>query len=156
LYVVRRICMSLVYVDMDNVLVDFKSGMNKLGLDEKTQDPDEIEGIFSLMIPIPGAIEGYNKLNKLGHDVYILSTAPWENPSAWSDKLIWVKKYIGKIAHKKLILSHNKNLNKGDFLIDDRIANGAGDFKGELIRFGSEKFPNWDSVINYFENLKPN
>jgi|TARA_B110001454_G_C12563777_1_gene368873 5'(3')-deoxyribonucleotidase len=148
--------MSLVYVDMDNVLVDFKSGMNKLGLDEKTQDPDEIEGIFSLMIPIPGAIEGYNKLNKLGHDVYILSTAPWENPSAWSDKLIWVKKYIGKIAHKKLILSHNKNLNKGDFLIDDRIANGAGDFKGELIRFGSEKFPNWDSVINYFENLKPN
>jgi 5'(3')-deoxyribonucleotidase len=108
------------------------------------------------MIPIPGAIEGYNKLNKLGHDVYILSTAPWENPSAWSDKLIWVKKYIGKIAHKKLILSHNKNLNKGDFLIDDRIANGAGDFKGELIRFGSEKFPNWDSVINYFENLKPN
>lgn len=156
MYVVRRICMSLVYVDMDNVLVDFKSGMNKLGLDEKTQDPDEIEGIFSLMIPIPGAIEGYNKLNKLGHDVYILSTAPWENPSAWSDKLIWVKKYIGKIAHKKLILSHNKNLNKGDFLIDDRIANGAGDFKGELIRFGSEKFPNWDSVINYFENLKPN
>jgi 5'(3')-deoxyribonucleotidase len=148
--------MSLVYVDMDNVLVDFKSGMNKLGLDEKTQDPDEIEGIFSLMIPIPGAIEGYNKLNKLGHDVYILSTAPWENPSAWSDKLIWVKKYIGKIAHKKLILSHNKNLNKGDFLIDDRIANGPGDFKGELIRFGSEKFPNWDSVINYFENLKPN
>ena len=148
--------MSLVYVDMDNVLVDFKSGMNKLGLDEKTQDPDEIEGIFSLMIPIPGAIEGYNKLNKLGHDVYILSTAPWENPSAWSDKLIWVKKYIGKIAHKKLILSHNKNLNKGDLLIDDRIANGAGDFKGELIRFGSEKFPNWDSVINYFENLKPN
>ena len=49
-----------------------------------------------------------------------------------------------------------KNLNKGDFLIDDRIANGAGDVKGELIRFGSEKFPNWDSVINYFENLKPN
>mgnify|MGYP002844566853 FL=1 len=156
MYVARTICMSLVYVDMDNVLVDFKSGMNKLGLDEKTQDPDEIEGIFSLMIPMPGAIEGYNKLNKLGHDVYILSTAPWENPSAWSDKLIWVKKYIGKIAHKKLILSHNKNLNKGDFLIDDRIANGAGDFKGELIRFGSEKFPNWDSVINYFENLKPN
>jgi len=145
--------MSIVYVDMDNVLVDFNSGIKKLNLDPNTNDLDEVDGIFSYMTPLKGAIEGYNRLVELGHDVYILSTAPWENSSAWSDKLIWVKKYIGENAKKRLILSHNKNLNKGDFLIDDRLANGAGEFEGTLIRFGNEDFPNWDTVINYFENI---
>lgn len=147
----RQFFMSIVYVDMDNVLVDFNSGIKKLNLDPNTNDLDEVDGIFSYMTPLKGAIEGYNRLVELGHDVYILSTAPWENSSAWSDKLIWVKKYIGENAKKRLILSHNKNLNKGDFLIDDRLANGAGEFEGTLIRFGNEDFPNWDMVINYFE-----
>ena len=109
---------------------------------------DEVPGIFSLMNPMPNAIESYQKLSKT-YDTYILSTAPWNNPTAWSDKLLWVKRYLGKYAYKRLILSHNKNLNFGDYLIDDRLANGAGDFKGELIQFGSEKFKTWKDVLNY-------
>ena len=140
---------------MDNVLVDFESGIERLNLDPNTRDLDEVDGIFSQMIPLKRAIEGYNRLVELGYDVYILSTAPWENSSAWSDKLIWVKKYIGENAKKRLILSHNKNLNKGDFLIDDRLANGAGEFEGKLIIFGSDEFPNWEVVIDYFDkNMK--
>ena len=54
------------------------------------------------------------------YDIYILSTAPWDNPSAWSDKLEWVKRYLGEVCYKRLILSHHKNLNAGDYLIDDR------------------------------------
>ena len=65
------------------------------------------------------------------------------------DKNEWIKKHLGKSAHKRLILSHHKNLNKGDYLIDDRTANGAGEFEGEHIQFGSEKFPDWDSVLEY-------
>ena len=42
-----------------------------------------------------------------------------------------------------------KNLNYGDYLIDDRLANGADLFKGEHIHFGSDKFPNWESVCSY-------
>ena len=100
------------------------------------------------MKPVEGAIAAYNELTK-HFDVYILSTAPWENPSAWSDKLLWVKKYLGQSAHKRLILSHNKNLNAGDFLVDDRTANGAGEFTGEHIHFLSEQFKDWDDVISY-------
>ena len=60
-----------------------------------------------------------------------------------------VKKYLGEVAYKRLILSHHKNLNIGDFLIDDRTKNGAGEFKGELIQFGTDKFPNWSVVKRY-------
>ena len=81
-----------------------------------------------------------------------MSTAPWGNPTAWSDKLEWVKKHLGEVAKKRLILSHNKQLNKGDYLIDDRSRNGADKFDGEHIQFGKDPFPNWDSVLEYLLN----
>tara|TARA_Y100001935_G_C17279578_1_gene496680 strand:+ start:575 stop:1051 length:477 start_codon:yes stop_codon:yes gene_type:complete len=143
--------LKTVYVDMDNVLVNFQSGIDSL-TDEQKQDfkddLDDVPGIFSKMKPVDGAIEAYKELTK-HFDVYILSTAPWNNPSAWTDKLLWVQEYLGDLAHKRLILSHNKNLNAGDFLIDDRTANGAGDFSGEHIHFLSEQFNNWNDVLNY-------
>ncbi|MEI6621033.1 MAG: hypothetical protein WCP28_03930 [Actinomycetes bacterium] len=48
------------------------------------------------------------------------------HPSAWSDKLSWVHKHFGhdaeSPAHKRLILSHHKNLNSGDRLLDGNEA----------------------------------
>ena len=123
------------------------------------KDADNLDGIFSEMDPMPGAIDGYNKLVEMGHDVYILSTAPWNNPSAWSDKLLWVKKYLGEVSYKRLILSHNKNLNKGDYLIDDRDKNGAGDWNEKLLRFGCDEhgepfdYPDWGSIIKFFTSI---
>jgi hypothetical protein len=43
------------------------------------------------MIPLPGAIEAYKALCEK-YDCYILSTSPWNNPTAASDKFDWVKK----------------------------------------------------------------
>ena len=144
-----------VYIDMDNVLVDFQSGLDKIPEDIKQKyykRADEIPGIFALMEPKAGALKAVERLNDK-FDLYILSTAPWLNPSAWSDKLLWVQKYFGEGEdnpfYKRLIISHNKHLNDGDFLIDDRDKNGAKDFKGEWIHFGSEKFPDWKTVTDY-------
>ena len=118
------------YIDMDNVLVDFKSGIARTPIEIQRQyedDLDEVPGIFALMDPMPGAIDAFHEL-ATKFDTYILSTAPWENPSAWSDKVLWVKRQLGAPAYKRLILSHHKNLNVGDFLIDDRTHNGADRF----------------------------
>jgi len=147
---------KILYIDMDNVLVDFGFAVDRL--DEKTRKKyedklDEIPGIFSKMEPMVGAVESFKKLSK-HFDTYVLSTSPWENPSAWSDKLIWVKKYLGSYAYKRLILTHHKNLNSGDYLIDDRTKNGVDEFTGEHIHFGSERFPDWDTVLNYLLNRK--
>ena len=142
---------KILYVDMDNVLVDFPSGISKISKQLQSQYEDrldEVPDIFSLMDPLEGAIDSYKKLSQK-FDTYILSTAPWKNSSAWSDKNEWVKKYLGDVAYKRLILSHHKNLNYGDYLIDDRLANGANLFEGEHIHFGSDKFPDRGSVCSY-------
>ena len=140
---------------MDGVLVDFQSGINLLSDKELAlfqNNFDEVPGIFSKMKPIDGALEAFEKLNK-HFDVYILSTAPWENPTALNDKLAWIKQNIGDLAKKRVIFSHNKHLNMGDYLIDDRLANGAGEFKGTHIHFGTDEFPNWTFVLNYLNIL---
>ena len=111
---------------------------------------DEIPGIFGLMDPLPGAIDSYRELASL-FDTYILSTSPWENPSALADKLAWVQEHLADVAYKRLILSHHKNLSRGDFLVDDRPNNGAEQFAGEFILFGSEHFPDWSVVLPYLK-----
>ena len=142
-----------IFIDMDNVLVDFKSALRKRGLPEDTHDADNLEGLFAEMEPMPGAIEAFNSLANDGHDVYILSTAPWDNPSAWSDKLLWVKEYLGDVARKRLILSHHKYLLNGEVLIDDRRKRGAGAFSGYHIQFGQEEFPDWRAVLKEIASI---
>jgi hypothetical protein len=47
------------------------------------------------------------------------------------------------MTHCKHLLSRGDK----DFLIDDRTANGAGEFGENLIQFGSERYPDWESVL---------
>lgn len=150
----------IVYFDMDNVLVDFQSGVDKIPAEVKAEYEcdakgkthyDDIPGIFSKMEPFKGAIEAVKKISA-EYEVFILTTAPWNNPSAWSDKLEWVKKHFPKEFHKRVIISHHKDLLKGDFLIDDRGDKGQSDFEGQWIEFGSKEFPDWPTVTDYLLN----
>ncbi|MBR6805466.1 MAG: hypothetical protein IKM47_02955 [Bacteroidaceae bacterium] len=140
-----------IYFDMDGVLVDFESGLKKLDDAVKEQYKgrlDEIPGLFALMEPMPGVTEVV-KLLARNYEVYILTTSPWNNPTAASDKIEWVKKYMDDVFHKRVIITHRKDLLDGDYLIDDKAKNGAGEFKGEWIQFGSQKFPDWESILKY-------
>ncbi|MBR3940755.1 MAG: hypothetical protein IKJ71_01170 [Bacteroidaceae bacterium] len=140
-----------IYFDMDGVLVDFESGVAKLDTETKEAYKgriDETPGLFALMEPMPGAIEAVQLLAK-HYDVYILTTSPWNNPTAASDKIGWVKKHLNHIFHKRVIITHHKELLQGDYLIDDRGKNGASEFNGEWIQYGSEQFPDWDTILNY-------
>lgn len=139
----------IVLIDMDGVLADFdkrRSELESKGIKGEFlfKHPDAYDDLD----PIEGAIDAWNKLQDK-YETYILSTPPWSNPKGWSDKRIWVEKYLGRTAKKKLILGHHKGLVKGDYLIDDRIANGVADFGGKHIHFGIGKFKNWDSVLEY-------
>ena len=146
----------ILYIDLDNTLVDFDKGVKKF--DEKTLSQYQgriwdIPGYFSVLEPMPSAVKAFRILS-LKYDTYVLSSAPFGNPTAWSDKLEWVKKWLGVPAFRRLILSHHKNLNYGDYLIDDRIFNGAEDFMGAFLQFGKDPYKTWDDVLDFFSHIE--
>ena len=148
---------KIIYIDLDGVIADFEKGKDKHPMSGQTPyigRPDRLPGLYEDLPPIEGSIESVNKLLDAGaFDVYFLSTAPWDNPEAWMHKRLWVDKHFEtKKIRKRLILSHHKHLMIGDYLIDDRRFNGASEFKGEWIHFGSESYPGWTEVINHLMN----
>jgi len=152
------------FFDMDGVLADFEGKLRKItGYtgDITTPEWDELAdkwsrtpGFFIDLEPIPGGIEAFIELSNY-YDCHILTTAPWQNPSSLTEKRLWVRNYMGdEITFKKLHFSNHKNLFTGRALIDDRTKNGAKDFNGEHIHFGSDYFPTWESVIKYLKPVK--
>ncbi len=76
----------------------------------------------------------------------------WSIKKSTSDNQIYeffqeLEEQFGELANRKLILTHRKDLIKGDILIDDRPNNGADKFQGVWIQFGSQSFPDWKSIL---------
>ena len=143
--------MKILYIDIDGVLANFKKGVDDSGLSEQFKGrPDKIPGIYKNLSLIEGAINSVEQLFNSGlYDIYFLSSSPWDNPDAWTHKRLWIEKNFGPKTRKRLILSHRKDLQIGDYLVDDSPRNGAIDFNGKWIHFGSEKFPGWKDVLNF-------
>ena len=126
----------VLYIDLDGVVANYGAA------DHSTRHR---AGFFLGLAPIAGAVAAVTRLSER-YDVYFLSTAPWSNVHAWSEKRQWLEDHFGEVAFKRLILSHNKGLLRGDFLVDDRIANGVENFQGVHLHFATEEFPDWDAV----------
>ncbi len=147
--------MKILFIDLDGVIADFITAMNShpcRKISPYDEHPDTIPGIFRNLNPIFGSIEAIKiLLDSNQYEVYFLSTAPWNNPSAWTDKRLWLEDQFGDSVNRRLILTHRKDLLKGDILIDDRPNNGAKDFEGTWIQFGTEEFPDWRSILKYLQ-----
>lgn len=134
---------------MDGVLTDFEKKLQEYIAAGHPHDCyKHIPNFYQDMEPMPGAIEAFKKLSE-HFDCYILSAPSWNNVSCYTDKRLWVEKYLGNLAKKKLILTHNKGMHSGRALIDDRTKYGVENFKGEHIHFGTDAFPDWKTVVDY-------
>lgn len=152
---------KVVFIDMDGVIVDFGHQIDIINKDPKISkehksSPDQIDGIFRDPQPIKDSIESIIKLYNSGlYDLFIATTAPWNNPSSFTDKRLWIGKYFGDLFKKKMFITNRKDMLIGDFLIDDRLANGAENFNGKLLRFGWDyekkewnEYRDWNAILD--------
>jgi 5'(3')-deoxyribonucleotidase len=137
--------MATIHFDLDGVLAHFDRAA-------KISNPDA-PGFFLALEPDVEGVRLFRDLLAAGHDCLFASTSPWASPHAWTEKRLWVERHFGAAGHKRLQLTHRKDLLRGDFLIDDRTKNGAGTFRGTLILFGQPPHANWAAVRLYFEQL---
>lgn len=146
----------IVYVDMDDVICNYsKSYRVVLKNNPDIRYPQSQYGFFRNLKPMPNAVESMEYLyNHPNCKVYILTAPSYKNPLCYSEKREWVETHLGIRFVKRLIISPNKGLSRGDYLIDDNDkGKGQETFEGKLIRFGSYEFPDWKSVIKYLDRV---
>jgi len=138
---------KIVYVDMDYTLRDYTTAYSRCRQEaQHVAFPQSLPGFFTGLAPMPGAVETYHWLHTRPEmEVFILTAPSFRNPR------LWVETYLGFEIVSRLIISPHKGLNKGDYLIDDN-AEGKGQeyFEGELVQFGTERYPDWVEVKRYF------
>ena len=125
----------VIYLDMDQVLVDFNSS-SSIPLEEKHiwgHPAIYKTGFFSNLRPMPGAIQFVHNLLKDGHfDVQILTQPVIENFDSYSEKAAWIGKYLPSLVGK-INMTQNKLLFKGYMLVDDNPK--WQDFDGKFFLF---------------------
>lgn len=136
----------IILVDMDGVVADFEAGtvslFKKLGLDPRRTtartdwgilaclESEELRervlegwhrpGFFRSLPAISGAKDAYERLTLFGHQVYFC-TAPLRNHATCaSEKISWLAEHFGEAAASHAIITGDKTLVMGDYLIDDR------------------------------------
>ena len=137
---------------MDGVISDFDKTKDELYSSEKRP---ELKMDFSKLDTVPGADTAVMRLNQ-DFDMFIASTPVWDRPETWSQKREWIAKHFPYLK-QKLILTHRKDLLRGDILIDDSRWRGQPDFQGEWFWFNKEwDTRNWKACLEWIYKNKHN
>ena len=138
---------------MDEVLCDYLRSFNHIKQTDGVKHPQSLYGFFRNLKPKEDAIESANFLFQQDiFDVYILTAPSVHNPMCYTEKRVWVEEHLGMDFVQRLIISPNKGLNRGDYLIDDHdTGRGQEGFQGKFIHFGQEEFPDWKTVMKFFK-----
>jgi len=140
---------QIIYVDMDGVLCNFeKAAKEDLIKTPKQNYPQSQWGFFLKLEEIKDAIKSFKILQEK-YDVWILTKPSCYNLNSYSEKAHWVLQKLGFKVLEKTIMCCDKSLLKGDYLIDDTNLAGQSDFEGRWLNFGSERFPDWNSIVKY-------
>jgi len=144
----------ILYIDMDDTLCDFKGAFDRCRLKNPNfKFPQSTQSFFLDLEPISGAVDTFTWLNNQPElDVYILTAPSIKNPNCYTEKRLWIEKHLGFSAANKLIISPHKNLSKGHYLIDDNLSGkGQENFEGKVIHYGSNLYPNWATIHQFFK-----
>ncbi len=137
----------IILIDQDGPLADFRRGFLKKWRtrfpkeffvpihkrksfsvrDDYPEDlRDKVETIYCEpefylnLQPVKGSIEAINIMLKLGHDVRICTSPLSRYENCVLEKYQWIEKYFGRDFTKRMILSKDKTIIRGHFLIDDK------------------------------------
>jgi 5'(3')-deoxyribonucleotidase len=148
------------YLDMDDVLADFySSAKDENGIVQEERMFDK--NFFLNLEPTKGSKRAVYILEKMGFDLWVLSQPFTPVPESYMEKALWIQRHFPLLTNK-LILTQDKGLHVGDYLIDDNYKKWENKFKGKFVHFqyGGYNLPNsinpewlWEEIL---ETLKQN
>lgn len=142
-----NILLMIILVDMDDVLADFegefldrwrKQYPDKpyVPLEERTtffldqQYPKELHELMDTIYhapgfcksfkPIPGSLDSVLEMKQEGYDVFICTMPLRHYENSVLEKYEWIDEHLGREWTRRIILTSDKTIVHGDFLIDDK------------------------------------
>jgi len=150
---------------MDDVIADFyKAAADSLGRVQESRMYDK--HFFLNLEPVPGAKAAVHELLKMGFDIWILSQPLANLPESYIEKVEWIQRHFPQLTNK-IILTQDKGLNVGDYLIDDNEKKWKQKFEqngGKFVHFPYGGYnPNgtnspegqWRWIVEEFKNENP-
>lgn len=122
------------------------------------------EELWKSVEPIDGAVETINKIISDGDEVYVVTATDYRSLKLKMENVLL--KYFPCIDKHNVIIAYNKQMIKGDVLIDDGVHNLInGDYEKILFdaphnrdfsaeSFGMYRAKNWDDVYDIIQVLK--
>lgn len=112
--------------------------------------------LYDNVKPIQDALYGVEFLRKSNHDIIFITAYDFTN-----SKFKWLKKHKFSNDINEFVVAHNKNLIKGDCLIDDKYDNFIN-FDGDKLLYSANwnlkyktiyRVHNWKEIIEKFQLL---
>lgn len=137
----------IILVDMDGVLADFEAEFlhrwraeypdrpfipleERRGFSVREQYAAEFapdvsgiwyeEGFFRALAPIPGGREALVSLTAAGHEVFLCTSPLKYFRYCVGEKYAWVAEHLGEPWTRRMVLTRDKTIVRGDLLVDDR------------------------------------
>ena len=132
-------------------------------LPEEVYAPLDEDDFWKTVMPIDGASEKIQKLINDGHDIYIVTSSSYKTLKSKMENVLF--KYFETIDWNHVIVCYNKQMIKGDVLIDDGIHNLVGGDYAKILMdapynrniddrlYGINRVYNWDEVYNLITSL---
>ncbi|MBI4225105.1 MAG: 5'-3'-deoxyribonucleotidase [Candidatus Sungbacteria bacterium] len=90
-----------------------------LALRQKVKSIYHAPGFFLELKPMAGAVEALREMASLNLDVRICTSPLYHYQNCLVEKYKWVELYFGLEYTKKIILTQDKTIVRGNYLIDD-------------------------------------
>ena len=135
-------------------------GLEKQQILELMYEP----GFWDTVEPVPGAADALKYLMDEGHQVYIVTATEFENVPAKMERVLF--RYFPFLSRDQVIITGNKQMIRGDVLIDDGIHNlEGGEYRKILFTApynkdydaeanGMIRVHNWDEILRVIDKME--
>lgn len=154
---------KIVYVDLDDTSANFfrsaRTGVGFLVDEGRMYEKD----FFFNLEPVPGAKAAIRRIMRMGFDVWFLSQPLADCFESYTDKAKWVGLHFPELANK-IILTQDKGLHFGHYLIDDNEEKWKPRFEANGGKFITYPFKRgesnshekeWDLIVKFFNDEEP-
>ncbi len=135
-------------------------GLEKRQILELMYEP----GFWDTVEPVPGAADALKYLMDKGHQVYVVTATEFENVPAKMERVLF--RYFPFLSRDQVIITGNKQMIRGDVLIDDGIHNlEGGEYRKILFTApynkdydaeanGMIRVHNWDEILRVINEME--